>query len=66
MLTCPEDTAAYEYDKDIIEASCIEDHIELARLYHLYGIRRENVVVPHDLSTSWESDDLVLSFSLPT
>lgn len=66
MLTCPEETAAYQYDKDIIEASHIYDHIDLARLYHLYGIRRENVVIPEDLTTSRESDDLLLSFSLPT
>jgi hypothetical protein len=66
MLTCLEETAAYQYDKDVIEASWIYDHIDLARVYHLYGIRRENIVIPKDLSTSRESGDFILSFMLPT
>ncbi len=66
MLTCPPETQAYQYDKNIIEASGIESHIDLARAYHLYGIRREHIVIPQDLTTSRESGDFVLSFSLPT
>jgi hypothetical protein len=66
MLTCPKETAAYQYDKDIIETSWIYNYIDLASLYHLYGIRRENVVIPEDLITSRESGDFILSFSLPT
>ncbi len=66
MLTCPTETQAYQYDKELIETSRIQDHIQLARIYHLYGIRRENIVIPQDLKTSRESGDFLLSFSLPT
>ncbi|MDR2541154.1 MAG: tRNA pseudouridine(13) synthase TruD [Candidatus Peribacteria bacterium] len=67
LLLAPSGSKARVRDDQLLELAEFDEHaLEVCKTYQLWGLRRPLWVFLHDLQWSWEGDDLLLHFSLPT